>query len=177
MRLLVDEVPSAIGTLVIAARDGRVCGLDYDDCRPRMLASLMRRFGTVEVERAFDPFGVSARLRAYLQGDVEAIDSVRVETGGTTLQQRVWAALRRIPPGATVTYGDLAREVGRPTAARAVGMINGRNPVVIVVPCHRVIGADASPTGYAGGLWRKRWLLRHEAAVGVARAEEGASGA
>jgi methylated-DNA-[protein]-cysteine S-methyltransferase len=109
---------------------------------------------------------MSTRLRRYFQGDVEAIDGVSVDMGGTVLQRRVWATLRGIPAGTTVTYGDLARAVGRPNAARAIGMINGQNPVAIVVPCHRVVGADASPTGYAGGLWRKRWLLHHEGAVG-----------
>ena len=166
MRLLTDEIPSAIGTLVIAALDDRLCGLDYDDSRPRMMVSLTRRFGVFDLRRTPDPGGMSTRLRRYFQGDVEAIDGVSVETGGTVLQRRVWAALRRIPAGTTVTYGDLARDVGRPNAARAIGMINGQNPVAIVVPCHRVVGADASPTGYAGGLWRKRWLLHHEGAVG-----------
>ena len=171
MRLLTDEIPCAIGTLVIAARDGRLCGLDYDECRPRMMASLAARYGTVELRPASDPFGVSGRIRAYLGGDLDAIDAVRVETGGTAFQRRVWAALRRIRAGATVTYADLARAVARPTATRAVGAINGRNPVAIIVPCHRVIGKDGSLTGYAGGLWRKRWLLNHEGVVlGGARA-------
>ncbi len=152
MRLLTDEIPSAIGVLVIAARDGRLCALDYDDCRHRMLAAMTSRYGAVEFRRASDPFGVSGRIRAYLRGDLEAVDALPVETGGTPLQRQVWAALRGIPPGATVTYADLAQEVGRPTAARAVGAINGRNPIAIVVPCHRVVGADASLTGYAGGL-------------------------
>ena len=166
MRLLTDEIASAIGTLVIAVLDDRLCGLDYDEYRPRMLASLTRRFGVLDLQRTPDPGGMSTRLRRYFQGDVAAIDDVSVETGGTVLQRRVWAALRAIPAGTTVTYGDLARDVGRPNAARAIGMINGQNPVAIVVPCHRVVGADASPTGYAGGLWRKRWLLHHEGVVG-----------
>ncbi|HXJ79024.1 MAG TPA: methylated-DNA--[protein]-cysteine S-methyltransferase [Candidatus Methylomirabilis sp.] len=167
--LLTDEIESAIGVLVIAIRDGYVCALDYEDCRGRMLASLRSRFGVVELRRESDPFGVSAKLRAYFDGDLKAIDAVSVDAGGTTFEQQVWAALRRIPAGATVTYTDLARELGRPSAARAVGTINGRNPVSIVVPCHRVIGADASLTGYAGGLWRKQWLLDHEGAVVASR--------
>jgi len=171
VQFLTDEIPCAVGILVIAARQGRLCGLDYHDCRPRMLASLSARYGTVELRPASDPFGVSGRIRAYLGGDLDAIDAVRVETGGTAFQRRVWAALRRIRAGATVTYADLARAVARPTATRAVGAINGRNPVAIIVPCHRVIGKDGSLTGYAGGLWRKRWLLDHEGVVlGGARA-------
>jgi methylated-DNA-[protein]-cysteine S-methyltransferase len=106
-----------------------------------------------------------------------AIDSISVDTGGTPFQRQVWAALRSIPAGGTVTYADLARTLGRPSAARAVGAINGRNPVAIVVPCHRLIGRHASLTGYAGGLWRKRWLLSHEGAVLVRRAEARTRGA
>jgi methylated-DNA-[protein]-cysteine S-methyltransferase len=170
MHLLTDEIASAIGILVIAVRDARLCALDFEDCRHRMLASVTSRYGVVELRRAVDPFGVSARVRAYLQGDLEAIDAISVDTGGTPFQRQMWAALRRIPAGATVTYADFARELGRPSAARAVGAANGRNPVAIVVPCHRVIGANASLTGYAGGLWRKHWLLNHEGADAACRA-------
>src|SRR5262245_26507220 len=163
--LLTDEIESAIGVLVVAVREGRLCALDFDDCRRRMLASVSARYGSVELRPVSDPFGVSAKLRAYFEGDLKAIDALPVDTGGTPFQRQVWAALRAIPAGATVTYSDLARHFGRPSAARAVGVINGRNPIAIVVPCHRVIGANASLTGYAGGLWRKRWLLRHEGAA------------
>src|SRR5262249_23027417 len=85
-----------------------------------------------------------------------------VATRGTIFQREVWAALRRIPVGATLSYGALARELGRPRAIRAVGLANGANPIGIVVPCHRVIGSNASLTGYGGGIERKRWLLEHE---------------
>jgi methylated-DNA-[protein]-cysteine S-methyltransferase len=91
-----------------------------------------------------------------------AIDSLPVKTGGTVFQRSVWAALRTIPTGKTTTYGRLAAGLSRPKAVRAVGMANGANPISIVVPCHRVIGADATLTGYGGGLERKRWLLQHE---------------
>jgi methylated-DNA-[protein]-cysteine S-methyltransferase len=81
---------------------------------------------------------------------------------GTAFQQRVWEALRQIPYGETVSYGQLAGRIGQPTASRAVGLANGRNPVSIIVPCHRVVGADGSLTGYGGGIGRKRFLLAHE---------------
>lgn len=165
MRLLSDHIPSALGTLIIIVRDGHLCGVDFEDCRHRMLAAIEPRYGAVELRRASDPFGISTRILAYLAGELQAIDTLAVETGGTPFQQEVWGALRAIPVGATVTYAELARRVGRPAAARAVGTINGRNPVTIVVPCHRVVGADGSLTGYSGGLWRKRWLLRHEGAL------------
>jgi methylated-DNA-[protein]-cysteine S-methyltransferase len=93
---------------------------------------------------------------------VRAIDAVDVRTGGTDFQRRVWAALRRIPAGTTTSYGRLAAAIGSPSACRAVGLANGANPIGIVVPCHRVIGADKTLTGYGGGIDRKRWLLDHE---------------
>ena len=105
------------------------------------------------------------RLRAYFAGDLRATEALAVETGGTPFQQDVWSELRRIAPGSTLTYGELAVRLGRgPAASRAVGLANSLNPVAIVVPCHRVIGANAGLTGYAGGLDKKAWLLRHEGA-------------
>ncbi len=101
-------------------------------------------------------------IQAYFDGDLTVLDRVPVRTGGTAFQNLVWAALRQIPAAMTTTYGRLAAQIGRPKACRAVGLANGANPVSIVVPCHRVIGADASLTGYGGGLDRKRWLLDHE---------------
>ena len=111
----------------------------------------------------------SRALQAYFEGEVDAIDRLRVAQGGTDFQRQVWRALRAIGPGDTVSYGVLAGRIGRASAVRAVGLANGANPVGIVVPCHRVIGADASLTGYGGGLHRKRWLLAHEARWRAAR--------
>ena len=91
--------------------------------------------------------------------------AIPVDPGGTPFQARVWRALRRIPAGTTRSYGQIARKLGQPTALRAVGHANGRNPISIVVPCHRLVGADGSLTGYGGGLARKRWLLEHEGAL------------
>jgi methylated-DNA-[protein]-cysteine S-methyltransferase len=165
VEFLTDEISGPLGTIVIAARDGRLACVDYDECRDRMMALLAARYGAIGLRPVPDPFGLSGSIRAYLAGDLAVIDDVPVETRGTPFQRRVWSALRRIPAGSTVAYADLARDVGRPAAPRAVGAINGKNPVAIVLPCHRVIGRDASLTGYAGGLWRKRWLLHHEGAV------------
>jgi methylated-DNA-[protein]-cysteine S-methyltransferase len=161
--LLVDEITSPIGRIVIAARAGRLCALEFG--RARVARQMIARYGRARLLPSRDPFGFSARIRAYLAGDLAAVDDIPVETGGTDFQRRVWRALRRIPPGRTLSYGALARSLGRRAAARAVGAANGRNPVSIVVPCHRLIGGDASLTGYGGGLWRKRWLLRHEGAA------------
>jgi O-6-methylguanine DNA methyltransferase len=111
------------------------------------------------------------QLDAYFAGTRTAFD-LPLAPSGTEFQRRVWAALCEIPYGETISYGELARLVGRPDAARAVGLANGRNPLAVVVPCHRVIGADGSLTGYGGGLDRKRWLLGHEAAHRPPRAGE-----
>jgi len=99
----------------------------------------------------------------YFAGDAAALAELPLDARGTPFQQRVWKALREIPDGATESYGALARRIGRPGAARAVGLANRANPLAIVVPCHRVVGSDGRLSGYAGGLDRKRWLLAHEA--------------
>jgi methylated-DNA-[protein]-cysteine S-methyltransferase len=111
-----------------------------------------------------DPFGLTTRLAAYFAGDIWVIDDIRTATAGTVFQREVWRALRIIPAGHTISYGELARRIGRPKAVRAVGLANGANPIGVVVPCHRVIGANGSLTGYGGGLHRKEWLLAHERA-------------
>ena len=117
-------------------------------------------------DQADDPSGIFARLGAYFAGDLAAIADVPVRFDrGTSFQREVWNALREIPVGETISYAGLARRVGRPSAFRAVGSANGRNPIGIVVPCHRVIAADGTLGGYAGGLDRKRWLLAHEGAL------------
>ena len=105
-----------------------------------------------------------AAIESYFAGDIAAIDRIPVDLGGTPFQQEVWTRLRRIPAGSTTSYGELARALGSPGAMRAVGMANGRNPVPIVVPCHRVIASDGTLGGYGGGLPIKRWLLAHEGA-------------
>jgi methylated-DNA-[protein]-cysteine S-methyltransferase len=160
--LLMDVIPSPIGRICIAARAGRLCALEFG--ASRLARQLAARYPTVPRRPARDPFGLSSRIRAYLAGDLEAVNRIRLETGGTAFQRRLWRALRRIPAGRTMTYGAMARALGRRAAARAVGAANGRNPISLVVPCHRLVGGDDSLTGYGGGLWRKAWLLRHEAA-------------
>ena len=105
--------------------------------------------------------GLVEQLEEYFTGARRAFD-VPLSLGGNPFEQRVWRALLDIPYGETTSYGEIARRIGSPDAPRAVGLANGRNPVAVIVPCHRVIGADGSLTGYAGGMWRKEWLLTHE---------------
>ncbi len=157
-----DRIDSPIGTILIAVDGERMCALDFADCEQRMMTLLERRYGPVHLTQATNPCGFSNRIRDYLAGDYHCLDTIPVSIGGTTFQQQVWLTLRTIAPGTTMTYSGLAAKLGKPTAYRAVGRTNGLNPVGIVLPCHRVIGADTSLTGYAGGLERKQWLLRHE---------------
>jgi methylated-DNA-[protein]-cysteine S-methyltransferase len=114
------------------------------------------------VTPAADPAGAVAILRDYFDGDIHALDRVVVEMDGTPFQRQVWTALRTVRAGRTASYSDIARAIGLPAAVRAVGAANGANPIAVVVPCHRIIGAEGSLTGYGGGLDRKRWLLEHE---------------
>jgi methylated-DNA-[protein]-cysteine S-methyltransferase len=157
-----DRINSPIGTILLVVDDNQLCSLDFADYEARMKTLLQRRYGEVQMEQISDPCGFSSRVREYLAGDYASLDAISVSTGGTAFQQQVWLALRSIPPGETLTYGQLAAKLGKPTAYRAVGGTNALNPVAIVLPCHRVIGASSSLTGYAGGLERKRWLLQHE---------------
>lgn len=160
--LFIDKITSPIGTILLVANETYLCALDYQDYEQRMMKLLRRRFEDIQFKATDDPCGFSSRLRAYLAGDVCCLDDLPVNPGGTPFQQQVWTALRSIPPGTVMTYGELAKRLKRPTAYRAVGMTNALNPIAIVIPCHRLIGADGSLTGYAGGLERKRWLLEHE---------------
>jgi methylated-DNA-[protein]-cysteine S-methyltransferase len=163
MTLDLAEFRSPIGRILVAVRDGALCALEFREHWPRRHPRLTQRFGTLEF-RPRDPAGVCGRLAAYFAGDLHALDALALDAGGTPFQRQVWAALRQIPPGETVSYQTLARRIGAPEAARAVGAANGANPIAIAVPCHRVIAADGRLSGYAGGVERKRWLLAHERA-------------
>ncbi len=148
--------------LLVTDSDGALRALDFVDYQERMHRLLARHYGSFTLVEGDAPGAITAALDAYFAGHLTALDSVPVATGGTEFQRSVWAALRRIPAGKTQGYGALAAQLGKPGAARAVGLANGLNPIGIVVPCHRVIGASGALTGYAGGVERKRWLLEHE---------------
>jgi methylated-DNA-[protein]-cysteine S-methyltransferase len=162
MELLIDKFDSALGKILLVSDGERLCALDYADYEDRMLTLLRRHYPIFQLRETIDPQGFSSVISAYLAGDTTCINRIPVNTGGTAFQQQVWSALRAIPPGTILTYGELAVKLGKPTAYRAVGMTNALNPIAIVVPCHRLVGANGSLTGYAGGLERKRWLLQHE---------------
>ena len=164
-RLELRELTSAIGTVLLVTSERGVVALDFADCRERMQSLLQSRYPDVALQRTQDPHPWADQVGAYLNGRLDALDDIPVDTAGTSFQRRVWDALRSIPVGETRSYTAIAAGIGRPDAPRAVGSANGRNPVALIVPCHRVIAADGRLSGYAGGLERKRWLLAHEGAT------------
>lgn len=162
-----DVIESPLGPLFIGGSAAGLHRVDFlaDAREAGSLVARLERDAGQPAARDAEAAGAAARqLRAYFGGERLRFD-LPLAPRGTPFQQRVWLALRAIPPGATTTYGAVAARIGRPTAARAVGAANGQNPLAIVVPCHRVIGASGALTGYASGLDRKRWLLDHEAAA------------
>jgi methylated-DNA-[protein]-cysteine S-methyltransferase len=165
LRIFSDQLRTPIGSLMLAADSaGNLRVALFSEDGEIVRRQLRHDYG----ERGFDlapcpnPAGITEHVARYFAGDLRAIDQIRVATGGTPFQRQVWRSLREIPCGTTISYGQLARQIGRPAAVRAVGLANGANPVAVIVPCHRVIGAGGSLTGYGGGIERKRWLLNHE---------------
>ncbi|WBF43360.1 methylated-DNA--[protein]-cysteine S-methyltransferase [Serratia rubidaea] len=162
---LIDRMPTPVGELVlIADEQGQLRAVDWTDYYDKLIRLLnthYRRDG-FRLQEQPDPGGLSSLMQRYFAGELAVINDIPVMTAGSEFQRTVWQQLRRIPCGETITYGELAKRIGRPTASRAVGMANGSNPISIVVPCHRVIGSQGALTGYAGGVARKQWLLQHE---------------
>jgi methylated-DNA-[protein]-cysteine S-methyltransferase len=167
LQLFFERLDTPIGELLMVAdREKNLRAVDWTEYEPRMRRLLRLHYGEdgFSLEPAARSSALATALKNYFAGELGAIDNLPVQTAGTPFQRAVWSALREIPRGATESYGKLAQRIGRPTAVRAVGLANGSNPIGIVVPCHRVIGADGSLTGYGGGMERKRWLLEHEGA-------------
>jgi O-6-methylguanine DNA methyltransferase len=164
LRLRRSRQPSPIGEmLLVTDDDGALRALYFADYVDRLDRSLRVSYPRYALVDADAPKAMTRALAAYFAGDLAQLDAIRVATAGTHFQQEVWTALRGVPVGTTTTYGALATQLGRPRAMRAVGAANGANPVSIVVPCHRIIGANGDLTGYGGGMARKQWLLAHEA--------------
>lgn len=166
LTLFLDHYESPVGTiLLVTDEDRRLRALDFADHEPRMRRLLRRHYGTDETLLVPAPTAIRDALDAYFEGDCEALSRIQWRTNGSAFQRQVWIALCDIPAGSTMSYGRLAAHIGKPAAVRAVGLANGANPVGIVVPCHRVIGANGKLTGYGGGVERKAWLLDHEGAM------------
>ncbi len=162
------RVPTPLGPMVVGATDEALCLLEFAD--RRMLETQLKRIrkvlqavivpGETEITKS-----TAEQIGAYLEGSLREF-RLPLQTAGTAFQETIWKELRTIPYGETRSYGEQARRIGRPKAVRAVARANGDNRIAIIVPCHRVIGADGGLTGYGGGLWRKRWLLELESGRG-----------
>ncbi len=161
MKLFTGSVSSPIGEVKFVESRTGVCALGFADGWERLERVLRRRFGdTAYTTVSANPTELA--LKAYFEGDMDALDQLALDSAGSDFQCLVWKALRKIEAGGTCSYGELARKLGRPTSQRAVANANARNPVSLITPCHRVIGAGGALTGYAFGIERKRWLLDHE---------------
>jgi methylated-DNA-[protein]-cysteine S-methyltransferase len=158
------EISSPLGDLLLVSDGVSLLGVYYEDHRRGPARDANWRQDTAPFNQVQD------ELAAYFAGELQAF-SVKLAPRGSDFQREVWNELGRIPPGKTLTYAELAARVGRPKAIRAVGAANARNPISIIVPCHRVVGSNGTLTGYAGGLERKEWLLRHEASAPLCLAE------
>jgi methylated-DNA-[protein]-cysteine S-methyltransferase len=166
LRVLLDRIETPLGEmLIVADHEGNLRAVDWTDHEERMTRLLKLHYGNsgFQIRPARNPHGLADAMMRYFAGDLGVIDKLPVATAGTSFQRDIWRALRTIRCGEPISYSKLAERIGRPKAVRAVGLANGSNPVGVVVPCHRVIGANGSLTGYGGGIERKRWLLEHEA--------------
>ena len=165
-RLRLDRLATPIGeALIVTDEAGVLRAFDWADRESGMARLLRLHYGSLVPEAGAAPSNVKRLLRRYFEGEVGGLAAIEWRTAGTPFQRAVWTGLTTIAPGETLSYGALAAKLGWPTAVRAVGTANGSNPISVVVPCHRVIGADGSLTGYGGGIERKRWLLNHEGAA------------
>lgn len=171
-------IDSPVGKLLLRADDSGLTAVYFEEHRGRADGETWPADGPSSPD-AHAPAessvlaAAAAQLAAYFDGRLTAFD-LPLSARGTPFQERVWAALRAIPYGQTISYAELARRVDAPRAVRAVGAANARNPLSIVVPCHRVIGANGALTGFGGGVDRKRWLLEHEQAAAASAASDDA---
>jgi len=165
LKFLLERSPTPLGEmLIVTDEQGLLRALDWGDHEADMLRLMRNQYhkDTVDLQETRRASSAMQAMLAYFDGDLTGIDQLPVLTGGTDFQRQVWAALREIPCGSTISYLELATRIGKPLAVRAVGMANNANPISIVIPCHRVIGSNRTLIGYGGGLHRKRWLLEHE---------------
>jgi methylated-DNA-[protein]-cysteine S-methyltransferase len=161
-----DRLETPIGVaLLVTDADGVLRALDWEGYEARMKDLLRLNYGVVVLKDARAPKDMLKALTGYFKGDLGRLKTIRWRVAGTPFQHKVWTALPKIPAGTTMSYGALAAKLDAPKAMRAVGHANGSNPISVVVPCHRLIGANGSLVKYGGGLERKRWLLQHEGVV------------
>ncbi len=163
--MFVEEFDSPCGMIsIVFDADNVLYHLDFPDQGDRQDRLTGKRFKGQSFNKGHSK-EIKSYLLAYMAGDFTALDKISCDLGGTDFQNKVWQALKDIPIGKTCSYSELAIKIGNEKAVRAVARANALNPISLIYPCHRVIGADGSLTGYAGGLARKEWLLRHEGAL------------
>lgn len=153
---------SPIGVIDYICQDGEIVSVDFDGHTAEAKRYLQRYVGDAEFSEPRWKGKYDKAFDRYFKGKIDALDDLPIRMYGTPFQLKVWKQLQKVAPGATASYGDIARAIKHPKAVRAVGLANGNNPIALIVPCHRVIGSDGSLTGYGGGLKRKAWLLAHE---------------
>lgn len=162
LQLTIENLPSPVGDLTLIASADALYTLEFANKTNRLERAVHRFLPPCNLVPGHVPARFRDAVQHYFAGQIDAVADLPVVMGGSPFQQRVWQTLRQIPAGKVWSYGQLAAAVGNPKGSRAVGLANGANPIAIVVPCHRVIGANGALTGYGGGLPRKQWLLRHE---------------
>lgn len=160
--LIKSQFETPVGALTILHGDATVYICEFTDHHDRVDRQISRYHANDPIEEGPLCSTLNGAFTCYFAGETDALNTLRVGARGTQFQHRVWEYLRSIPTGKTMSYGDMAKDLS--SAPRAVGQANGRNPVALIQPCHRVIGANGKLTGYAGGLNRKEWLLKHERA-------------
>lgn len=167
LQLIQDQILTPLGqALVLTDRKGNLRAFEWLDCKTRLVRLLKLHYGKdYEIVEGMRLSKASLLIGKYFDGDLKAIDKIKIETNGTAFQKKLWNALRKISPGKTMTYAQMAQKLGTPSGSRAVGAANGANPISLVVPCHRLVGTNGQLTGYAGGLHRKKYLLEHEGAL------------
>ena len=168
MKLTLSHIDTPTGPMMMLLdEEKRVRLFEWLDHQARMDRLLARHYPktSFSVSEETPPEHYDQAIHAYFAGELNALDTLPIAFGGTVFQQSVWQALQSIPAGKTLSYGQLAAQIGNPKGMRAVGLANGANPIALIVPCHRVIGANGTLTGYGGGMERKHWLLRHEGSL------------
>ena len=163
MNLFLDKMATPVGEITFSFDEkGVLHSLDFLKEGRSPVFSLERFYKAANLKNRKSPDDLRRSLEAYFSGDLLSLEKISIALPGTKFQRSVWEALCEIPAGTTCSYGDIASKLKNPGAMRAVGMANNANPIAIVVPCHRVIGASGAMVGYGSGIARKTWLLRHE---------------
>ena len=157
-----SNLNSPLGVIHFIHKDDVLYALEFDEFNHRLTQSLTRYYPTDFELNICEASIIHSLLESYFSGNLDALNRIQVNPLGTTFQQQVWQSLRSIPFGQTASYIEIAKQIAKENGQRAVGMANGKNPIPLVIPCHRVVNHNGKLGGYSGGLWRKEWLLKHE---------------